>query len=291
MEFFCFDPISSTWNPLPAPPQNPPLRLLYRHPSFLSRKLPVQSLGVRNNLVLIAATTPHFLPALASPLAFNPQSNTWFFGPQLSIPRRWCAMGSVGGVVYVASGVGAHYRGDVARSMKKWDLKSDREDWKWEKKAQLKDGRFSREAVEAVGFKGNLCMVNLKGNGAKDGAIYNVELDKWKEMPEGMHAGWNGPAASTMNEEELYVVNEGKGRLSKYDADHDWWDEVIELAELKGAEKITAARGRVCAVCENGERIMVVDVLASPARAWLVDPPRGFQVVAVHVLPRMCKQD
>lgn len=200
-------------------------------------------------------------------------------------------MGSVGGVVYVASGVGAHYRGDVARSMKKWDLKSDREDWKWEKKAQLKDGRFSREAVEAVGFKGNLCMVNLKGNGAKDGAIYNVELDKWKEMPEGMHAGWNGPAASTMNEEELYVVNEGKGRLSKYDADHDRWDEVIELAELKGAEKITAARGRVCAVCENGERIMVVDVLASPARVWLVDPPRGFQVVAVHVLPRMCKQD
>lgn len=119
MEFFCFDPISSTWNPLPAPPQNPPLRLLYRHPSFLSRKLPVQSLGVCNNLILIAATTPHFLPALASPLVFNPQSNTWFFGPQLSIPRRWCATGSVGGVVYVASGVGAHYRGDVARSMEK----------------------------------------------------------------------------------------------------------------------------------------------------------------------------
>lgn len=79
--------------------------------------------------------------------------------------------------------------------------------------------------------------------------------------------------------------------MSKYDADHDRWDEVIELAELKGAEQIAAARGRVCAVCENGERIMVVDVLASPAWVWLVDPPRGFQVVAVHVLPRMCKQD
>lgn len=288
IEFFSLDPISSSWIPLPRPPQNPPLRLVHRHPSFLSRKLPIQSLTVSNNLVLIAATTPQFVPALSCPLAFNSQSNNWFFGPKFSIPRRWCAAGSVGGAVYIASGVGQHYRGDIGRSMEEWDLKND--NWKWEKKAQLRDGRFSREATEAVGFKGKLCMVNVKGSGAKEGAVYEVESNKWKEMPAGMLAGWNGPAA-TMNEDEMYVVDETRGTLNKYDTENDRWKEVIELPDLKLAEQIAAARGKVCAACANGKRIVVVDVVSEPVRIWMVDPPRGFEVVAVHVLPRMSKQN
>ncbi|XVF30626.1 hypothetical protein REPUB_Repub16aG0074800 [Reevesia pubescens] len=289
-EFFSFDPLSSVWRPLPSPPQNPPLQLLHRHPSFLSRKLSIQSLTVTNHLVLIAATTHKLFPALSSPLLFHPESNRWFYGPQVSTPRRWCATGSARGVVYMASGVGSHYKRDVARSMEQWDLNKKIEIWGWENKAELKDGRFSREAVEAVGYRGKLCMVNVKGNAAKEGAIYNVELDKWEDMPRGMVAGWNGPAA-TMDEDVIYVIDEVKGSLSKYDGEKDCWVKVIELEQLKRAEQITAGRGKICAVSGNGEKIIVVNVGLRPARFWEVVPPRGFEVVAVHVLPRMSRQE
>ncbi|XVE62385.1 hypothetical protein DITRI_Ditri06bG0114300 [Diplodiscus trichospermus] len=290
IQFFSFDPLSSAWTPLPTPPQNPPLHLLHRHPSFLCRNLPIQSLTVSNHLVLIAATTHKLFPALPSPLIFHPESNRWFYGPQVSTPRRWCATGSARGVVYIASGVGSHYKREVARSMEQWDLNKKIENWGWESKGQLKDGRFSREAVEAVGYRGKLCMVNVKGNALKEGAIYNVETDRWEKMPGGMVAGWNGPAA-TMDEEVIYVIDEVKGCLSKYDGEKDCWVKVIELEQLKRAQQIAAGKGKICAVSGNGERIIVVDVGGRAARLWEVAPPRGLEVIAVHVLPRMSRQD
>lgn len=288
VEFLSLDPISSTWQSLPSPPSDPPLHLIHRYPSFLSRNLPIQSLTVANHLVLMAATTGRFVPALSRPLLFHPESNYWFFGPPFTIPRRWCATGSVGGTVYLASGVGSHYSGDVARSMERWDTKQKKENWRWEKMAALKDGRFSREAIEAVGCKGKLYMVNVKGNAVKDGWVYNVEENQWENMPKGMLAGWSGPAA-TMDEEVIYVVDEVKGALSEYDSERDCWKKVIELPELKRAEQIAAGRGRVCVVCGNGERIVVVDVVTTPTRVWEVEPPPGQQVVSLHILPRMSK--
>ncbi|KAE8669011.1 Glutathione S-transferase TAU 8 [Hibiscus syriacus] len=257
IEFNSFDPISSSWTHLPFPPQHPSLHLLHSHPSFLSRNLPVQSLTVSNHLVLIAGTNHKLLPALFSPLVFNPESGSWFYGPQISTPRRWCATGSVRGVVYVASGIGSLYKGDVARSLEQWDLSKKRDNWRWQNKARLKDGRFSREAVEAVGYRGKLCMVNVKGNAVKEGAVYDVD---WISS------------------------------LSKYDDEGDCWVKVVELEQLKRAEQITAARGKICVVSANGERILVVDVGDRPARFWEVAPPRGLEVVAVHVLPRMCSR-
>lgn len=166
IQFFSLDPISSKWIPLPSPP--PPLQLLHRHPAFISRKLPIQSLTVSGHLVLIAATTHHFLPALPSPLLFDPLSKNWLFGPPLPTPRRWCASGVSHGAVYVASGIGSHYNSDVAQSMEKWDMKKRMTEWCWEKMAKLKDVKFSREAAEAIGYKGKLYMVNVKGNACKN---------------------------------------------------------------------------------------------------------------------------
>ncbi|KAA3476265.1 F-box/kelch-repeat protein SKIP25-like [Gossypium australe] len=236
-------------------------------------------------LLLCTVPLPQTL-SLEDPLVFHPESNSWFYGPPISTPRRWCVTGSARGVVYMASGVGSHYQGDIARSMERWDLNKKRESWGWENKAPLKDGRFSREEVEAVGYRGKLCMVNVKGNAVKEGAVYDVELDKWEEMPQGMVAGWNGPAA-TMDEDVIYVIDEVKGRLSKYDGEKDCWEKVIELEQLKRAEQITAGRGKICAISAKGERIIVVDVRDKPARFWEVAPPPGMEVVAVHVLPRM----
>lgn len=169
--------------------------------------------------------------------------------------------------------------------MEKWDLKKEKEEWNWIEKEKLKNGRFSREAVEAVGYKGKLCMVNVKGHTVKEGIVYNVVSDKWEEMPAGMLVGWNG-AVATMNEEDMYVVDELSGVLSKYDDEKDGWMRVVETAELKRTEHMTAGRGRIVAVCGNGERIVVVDVVSQPVRVWTVYPPRGFHAVSVHVLPR-----
>nr|GMD41298.1 F-box/kelch-repeat protein SKIP25-like [Ipomoea batatas] len=284
--FASFDPISSAWQFLPLPP--PTAGLLLSHPSFISRRLPVQSVAVAGNLVLLAATADKFLPALSRPLIFNPFTRKWTCGPPLSTPRRWCAAGVSGGAVYVASGIGSHYNHKVARSVEKWDLKSnDHRYFRWEKMGCLRDGKFSRDAIDAVGWRGKLCMVNVTGDAAKEGIIYDVKSDAWEEMPAGMLMGWRGPAAA-LDEETIYMVDESKGALKRYEPERDVWVEVTENQMLKGAQHITAGGGRVCVSCGGGEGIAVFDVVANPpSNMWVVDTPPGFQVLSVHILPRM----
>lgn len=295
MEFFCLDPISSKWTQLPNPPtSDPPIHILRHHPSFISRSLSIQSLTVAERMILIAATTHKFLPALERPLGFDPSCNKWFFGPNLSTPRRWCGSSSVNGNVYVASGMGSAYHGDVARSLEKWDVKEKVDQWKWEKLKGLKDGRFCREFVDAIGYRGKLCMVNIKGRAVKQGTIYDVTKDEWKEMPKGMLEGWIGPSSAatttTINDEsEMYVVDETKGSLSKYVSETDQWEELIESCDdLKGAEQITVGRGRVCVICGRGRLIVVVDVSVTPVNVIrVVSTPPELEAIALHILPRI----
>lgn len=189
----------------------------------------------------------------------------------------------------------------MARSMEEWDMKKKKKEASssWVKKAGLKDGRFSRDAVEAIGYRGKLWMVNVKGNARKEGAVYDVKNDTWQDMPQGMIGGWNGPAAASINDDNdddhdhdvMYVVDESRGVLSKYDDENDCWEMVVESDVLREAEQVCAGRGRVCVVCANEKRIVVVDVVAPQPRIWVVEPPPLLQVVAVHILPRMCRSE
>ncbi|CAN1779615.1 F-box/kelch-repeat protein SKIP25 [Linum perenne] len=305
IHFSSFDPLSSTWDSLPPPPPlHPPLRLLLRHPAFISRHLPIQSLSVSGRLLLLAATTDNLFPALSRPLVFDPNSRSWSSGPQLSAPRRWCATGTSNGAVYVASGIGSQFSPDVAKSVEKWNLVESESysstpnlgknlkslNWKWEKVKGMKDGRFCREAIDAVGWKGKLCMVNVKGNSAaKEGAVYDVRRNSWEEMPAGMIGGWKGPVAA-MEEDVMYVVHEAEGEVRRYEPETDRWEEVVASPLLRGAQQVAAGGGKVCVVCGGG--IVVVDVMAEPARIWVVELPNGFDAaVAVHILPRMSRPE
>ncbi|XP_060211204.1 F-box/kelch-repeat protein SKIP25-like [Lycium barbarum] len=316
VEFANFDPISAKWQLLPPPPLDPPLRLLLRH-------LPIQSVSISGNLIILIATTNHMLRALFRPLVFNPLTHKWTYGPPLATPRRWCVAGASQGVVYVASGIGSHYNLEVARTVEKWDLKSynsynqpqhtqcnctsevknnsnhhhqqqrnnptcgvKNKGWKWEKLSGLKDGKFSREAIEAIGWREKLCMVNVKGDAAKEGIIYDIESDTWQEMPEGMLVGWRGPTAA-MEEEIIYTVDESKGALRKYDQENDSWIEILENEMLKGEQHMAAAGGKVCVVNGGGDGLVVVNVVAEPPSLVVVETPVGFQVLDVHILPRM----
>ncbi|KAF5735224.1 F-box family protein [Tripterygium wilfordii] len=300
IKVLAFDPLCSRWSNLPPPPPDPPLHLLLRHPAFISRNLPIQSVSAAGQLILLAATDSTFLPALSRPLCFDPQSISWAFGPPIDTPRRWCVAGVCAGAVYMASGMGSHFSYDVAKSVAKWDLNTKKfsvdgggsagseakmaVDWKWEKLKGLKNGRFCRDAIDAVGWRGKLCMGTFL---AKEGFVYDME-DTWQKMPEGMAAGWRGPAA-TMDEEVMYVVEEAKGVLSKYDPEKDHWEDVIESERLEGARQISASGGRVCVVCKGG-RIVVVDAVApAPERVWVVDTPPGLEPVSVHILPRISR--
>ncbi|KAI4370790.1 hypothetical protein MLD38_019100 [Melastoma candidum] len=297
VRFSSYDPVSSTWQSLPPPPSD--LRLLLCHPSFLSRRFPIQSVSAASRLVLLAASTPDLFPALPRPLIFDPAVRTWSFGPAFSAPRRWCAAGSLGGSVYVASGISSQFSVDVARSLERWDLDAQGKGScsrtrGWNQLNGLKDGRFCRDAIEAVGWKGRLCMVNVRGDAYKQGVVYNIQADTWNEMPEGMLKGWRGPVTA-MDEETMYCIDERKGILRRYDEASDAWTLVTKNEVLIGAQQMAAARGRVCAVCKGGE-IAVVDVAyegSSPSsgKAWVVEPPPGLQAVGVHILPRMVNWD
>ncbi|XP_047325947.1 F-box/kelch-repeat protein SKIP25-like [Impatiens glandulifera] len=280
--FFSYDPVSCDWQQLPIPPD---LCLLHRHPSFLSRDLSVQSISTAaGSLVLLAATAEHFLPALPRPLVFNPISRKWTFGPQLAAPRRWCAAGESGGVIYVASGMGSYYNSRIARSVEKWDrMNGDN----WEMLGEMRNGNFCREGTELVSWKGRLWMVNVKGSGPKEGVGYDAVNDDWVEMPAGMICGWKGPAA-TMDGETLYVLDEEEGVLRKYD--DGIWVDVWGEERLKRANQMAAGGGRVCVVCTGGE-ILVVDVAAAEIRTWVVETPPGYRAMSVHVLPRMTEPE
>ncbi|KAJ6777898.1 F-BOX/KELCH-REPEAT PROTEIN SKIP25 [Salix koriyanagi] len=300
IQSFSFDPISSKWDPLPLPPPDPPLHLLIRHPCFISRHLPIQSISVSGRLILIAATSHNFSPALSHPLVFNPLSGVWGYGPPLTTPRRWCAAGAAHDTVYVASGIGSQFNTGVARSAEKWDLESKNVGistianktitWKWKRVKELKDGRFCRDAIDAVGWRGKLCMVNMKGDAPKEGISYDTKKDAWENMPEGMLAGWRGPVAS-MDEETMYVVDEAKGVLRKYDPEKDYWEHMMESERLVGAQKIAAGGGRVCAICGCSTEIVVLDVAALPVKLWVVKTPPGLEALAIHILPRMTRPD
>lgn len=138
INFHCFDPISNTWQALPTSPSNPPLNFLLRHPSFISRNLPIQTISISGKLVLLAATSQNFYPALSHPLIFNPVSQKWTSGPPLTTPRRWCAVGSLRGAVYVASGIGSQFSTNIARSVQKWELnKKNQQKWEWVKRWEV----------------------------------------------------------------------------------------------------------------------------------------------------------
>ncbi|KAK1412619.1 hypothetical protein QVD17_34012 [Tagetes erecta] len=160
----------------------------------------------------------------------------------------------------------------------------------WEKMRSLKHSKLCREAIDAVGWKGKLCMVNVKGDYAKEGFVYNLDSDEWSEMPVGMLVGWKGPAAA-MGEETMYVVDESRGVLRRYNEDGDSWSEIVVDERLKGAEYIAAGGGRVCVVGEKEVGIVVVDVVATPPRLWVVETPAGDEILAVHILPRMCSPE
>nr|DAD25735.1 TPA_asm: hypothetical protein HUJ06_027202 [Nelumbo nucifera] len=94
---------------------------------------------------------------------------------------------------------------------------------------------------------------------------------------------------TSMDEDVLYVVDETKGVLWRYNSSGDCWEELIQSVHLKGVVQIAADRGNVCAIRSYGCGIAVVDVVARPSQLWVVDPPPALQAIVVHILPRITR--
>jgi hypothetical protein len=301
--FSAYDPVAARWDALPAPPMPSPPPTLW-HPSFLSRRLPLQSVAAAGRLVLVAGSTHSLHPALPRPLVFDPAAPRWLVGPRIPLAsRRWCAAGAAHGRVFVAGGVGAGYDLAVARSGASWDPAAPSA--AWEAVPPLRDGRFSRDAADAVCSGGKVCMVSLRGRGAKEGAVLDVAAGRWEDMPPGMLAGWKGPAAASPDTgDTIFLVDEEHGALNAYDWETDRWRMVTVAERLKGASEMAAGGGRVCVVTDCGKKVVVVDVMTPKAttrwrkstftaapRMWEVEAPEGRRVVSLHVLPRMTRPE
>ncbi|KAJ1260994.1 hypothetical protein BS78_10G274400 [Paspalum vaginatum] len=302
VSFAAYDAVAGRWDALPPPPLPSPPPLLW-HPSFLSRRLPLQSVAAAGRLVLVAGSTPSLGPALPRPVVFDPAAPRWRLGPRFPFaPRRWCAAGAARGRVFVAGGVGAGYDAADARAGAVWDPAAAPGEggWDWEPLPPLRDARFCRDAADAVCSAGKVCMVSLRSRGAKEGAVFDLRAGRWEDMPPGMLAGWKGSAA-VAGGGTIFVVDDERGALLAYDWAADRWATVAESERLKGAAEMAAGGGRVCVAAQGGEKVIVVDVAPRPKpprswghaaaepSMWEVPTPHGKRVVALHVLPRMTR--
>uniref|UniRef100_A0A0D9WU19 F-box domain-containing protein n=1 Tax=Leersia perrieri TaxID=77586 RepID=A0A0D9WU19_9ORYZ len=314
VSFAAYDPMARRWDFLPPPPMPSPPPTLW-HPSFLSRRLPLQSVAVAGRLVVVSGSTQSLHPALPRPLVFDPSSPTprWHHGPRIPLsPRRWCAAGAARGRVFLAGGVGAGYDPAVACSGATWNPASSSASASWEEIPPLRDGRFSRDAVDAVCAGGKVCMVNLRCiRGPKEGAVFDLAAGRWEDMPPGMLAGWKGPAAAAEDGgETIYVLDEERGALTAYNWGTDRWTTVAESERLKGAAEMAVAGGKACVVAHGGGKVLIVDMASPPKAAaaaavtpwressslaspimWEVAAPAGKRVVSLHVLPRMTRPE
>ncbi|WVZ78561.1 hypothetical protein U9M48_026253 [Paspalum notatum var. saurae] len=305
VSFAAYDAVAGRWDDLPPPPLPSPPPQLW-HPSFLSRRLPLQTVAAAGRLVLVAGSTPSLGPALPRPVVFDPAAPRWRLGPRFPFaPRRWCAAGSARGRVFVAGGVGEGYDAADARAGAVWDPAAapGGAEGGWEPLPPLRDARFCRDAAEAVCSAGKVCMVSLRSRGAKEGAVFDLRAGRWEDMPPGMLAGWKGSAAASAGSETIFVVDDERGALLAYDWAADRWATVAESERLKGAAEMAAGGGRVCIAAQGGEKVIVVDVAtrmpprlsqrghaaAAAPRMWEVAAPPGKRVVALHVLPRMAR--
>ncbi|KAF2308807.1 hypothetical protein GH714_019996 [Hevea brasiliensis] len=119
----------------------------------------------------------------------------------------------------------------------------------------LKNVRFSRDAIDAVGWRGKLCIVNAKGDAAKEGSVHDTEKDTWEDMPEGMLARWKGPVQPWMR------------------------------------RRCNARVFVVCSGSNNTSGIAALDVVVVPVRLWIVETPPRCDAMAIHILPRISQPD
>lgn len=132
-------------------------------------------------------------------------------------------------------------------------------------------------------------MVNVQGRGVKEGIVYDIEKDKWEEMPVGMLKGWTGPVVGpTANGDGcMYVVDEMSGEVRAHKWGEDRWQLVAAASEARqGAVVAAVGGGKMCVAVTRGNAVEVVDV-ARPEKTWSVELPKGGRVIALHVLPRM----
>ncbi|KAM7498432.1 hypothetical protein LguiA_022846 [Lonicera macranthoides] len=75
--------------------------------------------------------------------------------------------------------------------------------------------------------------------------------------------------ATTMEKEVLYIVDEMRGILRKYEKERDGWEEIAEDERLRGVESMGSGVGRGCVCAVVGFWYMLVP----PVRLWVVDTP------------------
>ncbi|OAY79582.1 F-box/kelch-repeat protein SKIP25 [Ananas comosus] len=312
--FACFDPVAAAWVDLPPPPTPLLQQLPNPNPNSPNLGTPVVPLaaapaperggggapgragGVDGGAAAGAAAAAG-VPAAPGPAAVAPRAGA--AAGAAAVVRRGGRPGRGRGLPGERRRPRPHDPA-LARSAALWHPR----DGAWAPLPPLRDGRFSRDAAEAVGARGKLCMVNLRGRGPKQGAVLDLRRRAWEPMPPGMLAGWSGPVAAAAGDDDdddaeaaMYVVDEGAGALRAYDWGGDRWETLLDAPELlRGAAQVAAGGGRVCVVTGCGGAVLVVDVSSSspepgtptpPPRTWVVEPPPGKRVLAVHVLPRM----
>ncbi|KAJ7522048.1 hypothetical protein O6H91_19G081000 [Diphasiastrum complanatum] len=295
--WFAFDPLLSSWHPLPPMPEEVEFQL--SSPGLIGVKHSVQCVSTRTKLIVVAGSKikkvgpserVRLEPALDSPLVFDTKKCKWMRGRPFTVPRRWCACGMVNDKLYLASGCGTEWNSDISRSAEMYDLEREL----WRPINRLASSKFSGEAISAVNLGGKLYMVSGRGVFARVGVIFCPELGQWTEMPCGLRDGWTGQCAASQG--RLYMLD-FCGRLKVYDPVQDRWIVILKDEKLRNFQEMVGAGGKLCGhVVKMGSGegaepvslLRILDVSSDEFKFFDVEmPEEGDQIVAMQVLERL----
>lgn len=290
-----FDPYSSRWHDLPAPPH--PMEFQVFNPDCIGVSYSVQCASTATKLVMVSALKARkdghprmtLEPALEHPYIFDTRTCTWKQGSPLSVPRKWCVCGMSGQSLYVASGSGKEWDRELSKSVEAYNLVED----KWENRRGLSTSKFSGEAMSAVTSNGKLHFVSGRGVFSKDGVVYDVATDCWSEMAPGLKRGWTGPAVAVNG--KFYLLETPAGKLKVYCGEEDEWKTIMVDAKLRNLEVFVGSNGKIVAIeapvkdgdsSAGGQVLRVIDLASNIPRIFDI-PVEGGRVVSVQVLAMM----
>lgn len=212
IQWQALDPQSGRWFRLPCMPCP---KAVYPT-GFACTSIPSQG-----QLYVLGGMCSETKASMQTTIVYSASTNKWSIGSPMMTPRSFFAAGNVNGKIVAVGGSGPVCNDSITTSVECYDPQKDA----WESVAKMRAG-LARYDSAVIGSK----MYVTEGWTwpflfSPRGGVYDPENDTWREMEDGLKAGWTG--VSVVLGDRLFVISEhGDCPMKVYVPENDEWQYV-----------------------------------------------------------------